>query len=217
MPSRRRIPKHYGGHGAVEPPPAPFPAGGSTWKHEIEVFVRTPTTRQQMFRVALRKCRSRPDMADDVVQEAALRAIKKWDLYRPIATMSAWIMTITTNVALDLMKKEDRRQRHEQQLSDLTPTHAMLDHMSHGDVIRALHMSRDEYDLVQADKKEVKERASAENVTEGAIRKRKERKIKEYRARLYELGYMPTVQRCGPRRESQGSGPRRSPTELRRT
>src|SRR5262249_33575888 len=47
--------------------------------------------------------------AEDVVQEAFLRAFKSLHMYDSRATFSTWLHRITANCALDLVRKRNRR------------------------------------------------------------------------------------------------------------
>lgn len=48
-------------------------------------------------------------LADDVVQEAALIALEKYDVYEPGTNFAAWMGQVVRNVALNHLRKETRR------------------------------------------------------------------------------------------------------------
>ena len=62
-----------------------------------------------LFHTALRICRNQ-QTAEDIVQEAFLRAYRKIHKYDSRAGFGTWIYRITVNCALDHMRKETRRQ-----------------------------------------------------------------------------------------------------------
>ena len=49
------------------------------------------------------------ETAEDITQEAFLRAFKAKDSYRPIAKFSTWIYTIVTNLCYDELRKHRRQ------------------------------------------------------------------------------------------------------------
>ena len=57
----------------------------------------------------LRRLVGRPDVAEDLMQETLLRAVRSLATYRPEGKFRAWIFCIAVNLARDWM----RRQRHE--------------------------------------------------------------------------------------------------------
>jgi RNA polymerase sigma-70 factor (ECF subfamily) len=61
-----------------------------------------------LFRVAFRITGNVPD-AEDVVQEAFLRAFRSLHLYDSRATFSTWMHRIAANCALDMVRKRNRR------------------------------------------------------------------------------------------------------------
>jgi RNA polymerase sigma-70 factor (ECF subfamily) len=61
-----------------------------------------------LFRVAFRITGNVTD-AEDVVQEAFLRAFKSLHLYDSRATFSTWMHRIAANCALDMVRKRNRR------------------------------------------------------------------------------------------------------------
>jgi RNA polymerase sigma-70 factor (ECF subfamily) len=61
-----------------------------------------------LFRVAFRITGNVPD-AEDVVQEAFLRAFRSLHLYDSRATFSTWVHRIAANCALDMVRKRNRR------------------------------------------------------------------------------------------------------------
>jgi RNA polymerase sigma-70 factor, ECF subfamily len=61
-----------------------------------------------VFRLAFRITGNETD-AEDVVQDAFLRAFRSLHLYDSRATFSTWLHRITANCALDLVRKRNRR------------------------------------------------------------------------------------------------------------
>lgn len=59
------------------------------------------------YTLALRLCR-RPDLAEDVVQEAFLKAMEKLSSYRGEAPFGAWLKRLVANSAIDRLRAERR-------------------------------------------------------------------------------------------------------------
>lgn len=66
---------------------------------------------QPLFRVAYRMTGNQHD-ADDVVQEAFLRAYRQIDTFEERANFGTWLHRITINCALDLLRARGRLDRH---------------------------------------------------------------------------------------------------------
>src|SRR5881397_3090213 len=62
----------------------------------------------QLYRVALRLSGSQ-QAAEELVQEAYLRAFRGWRGYRPGTNLAAWLATILRNAFLDEARKQSRR------------------------------------------------------------------------------------------------------------
>lgn len=62
-----------------------------------------------MFKTAFRLTGNEAD-ADDLVQEAFLRAYRKLDRFDGRSQFSTWLYRITVNCGMDLMRKKSRRQ-----------------------------------------------------------------------------------------------------------
>jgi RNA polymerase sigma-70 factor (ECF subfamily) len=62
----------------------------------------------QLYRVALRLSGSQ-QTAEELVQEAYLRAFRGWRGYRPGTNLAAWLATILRNAFLDEARKQSRR------------------------------------------------------------------------------------------------------------
>ncbi len=67
---------------------------------------------ERLFRTAYRLVGSEED-ADDVVQEAFLKAYRSLDRFDGRSRFGTWIYRITVNCAMDLMRKRWRRERRE--------------------------------------------------------------------------------------------------------
>src|SRR4030095_13753285 len=69
----------------------------------------------------LARCLARdPVLADDLVQECLLRAIKRFDTWQPGTNLRAWLMTILRNVFLTEFRRA-RRFRQAIELDEITP------------------------------------------------------------------------------------------------
>jgi RNA polymerase sigma-70 factor, ECF subfamily len=66
----------------------------------------------QLYRIALRLSGSQ-QTAEELVQEAYLRAFRGWRGYRPGSNLAAWLATILRNVFLDEARKQSRRPAQE--------------------------------------------------------------------------------------------------------
>jgi len=66
----------------------------------------------QLYRVALRLSGSQ-QAAEELVQEAYLRAFRGWRGYRPGTNLAAWLATILRNAFLDEARKQSRRPTQE--------------------------------------------------------------------------------------------------------
>jgi RNA polymerase sigma-70 factor (ECF subfamily) len=78
---------------------------------ENDVYaIREITTRnnQRLFRAAWSVLRNHAD-AEDVVQEAYLKAFRALHLYEGISSLSTWLTRIAVNAALDRKRAADRR------------------------------------------------------------------------------------------------------------
>ncbi len=70
------------------------------------------THADQLYRIALRLTGSSP-AAEDLVQEAYLRAFRSWRSFTPGTNLAAWLATILRNVNLDAVRKQSRRPQQE--------------------------------------------------------------------------------------------------------
>jgi RNA polymerase sigma-70 factor (ECF subfamily) len=70
------------------------------------------THADQLYRIALRLTGS-PTAAEDLVQEAYLRAFRSWRSFTPGTNLAAWLATILRNVNLDAVRKQSRRPSQE--------------------------------------------------------------------------------------------------------
>jgi RNA polymerase sigma-70 factor, ECF subfamily len=85
---------------------------------------------EHLYRIALRLTGS-PQAAEDLVQEAYLRAFRAWRTYRPGTNLAAWLATILRNAFLDEARKQNRR-----------PASESLD--EHGDYYLYNQLTRDQ-------------------------------------------------------------------------
>ncbi len=102
-----------------------------------------------LYHVALRLTRNRAE-AEDVVQEAFLRAFRSFDRFNPGTNCRAWLFTILRNVFLNRVRSKGREVLEAEmggpdQLEmatdtqvDRNPEEQFLQTMLHGDVDRAL-------------------------------------------------------------------------------
>jgi RNA polymerase sigma-70 factor (ECF subfamily) len=72
---------------------------------------------RKVFRLAYRMTRNEHD-AEDVVQEAFLRAYRRLKQFESRSSFGTWIFRIAVNAALDLTRKLGRYERVEQQMPE---------------------------------------------------------------------------------------------------
>ncbi|MGH7323508.1 MAG: sigma-70 family RNA polymerase sigma factor [Candidatus Rokuibacteriota bacterium] len=103
-----------------------------------------------LYQVALRMTRNRAE-AEDVVQEAFLRAFRSFDRFNPGTNCRAWLFTILRNVFLNRVRRHGREvleadvgdlvtaeAASEGRLVSGNPEEELLQTVLHGDVDRAL-------------------------------------------------------------------------------
>jgi RNA polymerase sigma-70 factor (ECF subfamily) len=102
-----------------------------------------------LYHVALRLTRNRAE-AEDVVQEAFLRAFRSFDRFNPGTNCRAWLFTILRNVFLNRVRSQGREilegelgsldlvETATDTQADRNPEEQFLQTMLHGDVDRAL-------------------------------------------------------------------------------
>ena len=108
------------------------------------------THADQLYRIALRLSGS-PQTAEELVQEAYVRAFRGWRGYRPGSNLAAWLATILRNVFLDEARKQSRRPAQESfedtseyylynhlTESGSEPQEAVLNKLSGGAIVDAL-------------------------------------------------------------------------------
>ena len=90
---------------------------------------------QRIFRTAYRLTGSEEN-AEDVVQEAFLRAYRKLHLFDGRAQFGTWLHRITVNCAMDMMRKEGRRSQRET-IEERVELEAMVNGDPHPDRVAA--------------------------------------------------------------------------------
>ncbi len=121
------------------------PGGGGSKEFERVALVHL----DGLYHIALRLTRNRAE-AEDVVQEAFLRAFRSFDRFNPGTNCRAWLFTILRNVFLNRVRSKGREVLEAEmggpdQLEmatdtqvDRNPEEQFLQTMLHGDVDRAL-------------------------------------------------------------------------------
>lgn len=69
----------------------------------------------RMYRVALRVV-AQADLAQDVVQEACVRALQKIDTFQGRSSLATWLHRITVNCASDALRSDARRREGHRKL-----------------------------------------------------------------------------------------------------
>ena len=72
-----------------------------------------------IFKVARLYTRSEADF-EDLVQDISIQIWRSLDNYKPSYTLSTWLYRIALNVSIDRLRREERRQRH-QELLEVQP------------------------------------------------------------------------------------------------
>jgi RNA polymerase sigma-70 factor, ECF subfamily len=133
--------KSPGGHLIV---PGPGATTGSEFENTALVHLDT------LYRTALRLTRSRVE-AEDIVQEAVLRAFRSFHRFNPGTNCRAWLLTIVRNVFLNRLRTDHHQVLEgdatawgaDQSATSLgwvhdNPEEAFFQTVVHGDVDRAL-------------------------------------------------------------------------------
>jgi RNA polymerase sigma-70 factor (ECF subfamily) len=76
-----------------------------TWQREFEEVALVH--RERLYRLALGLCRNRTD-AEDLVQEALLRAFRRFDRFTPGTNCLAWLATILRNIFINQVTRQGR-------------------------------------------------------------------------------------------------------------
>ena len=66
-------------------------------------------------------------MAEDVVQDTFIKALKSWSFNGMPANPEAWLHTVARNRAIDLLRSDKRKQNHLEKSSDFTTTETEID------------------------------------------------------------------------------------------
>ncbi len=85
------------------------PAGKMTNKERIQIFEKEALPHMDsLYRTALRLTRNEKD-AEDLIQEAMLRAFKSFHQFTPGTNCKAWLFKIMTNLHINNYQKKSRR------------------------------------------------------------------------------------------------------------
>ena len=87
--------------------------------------------------------------AEDAFQETFLRALRAYPRLEHGNHLRAWVLTIAGRVAIDVLRKKEPPQLHEEAHSDERPAYAQLEHLADGlpPTERAAVVLRYGYDL----------------------------------------------------------------------
>ncbi len=103
-----------------------------------------------MFALAFRMT-GEQGAADDIVQDAFVKAFKKLASFNQQSSFRTWLHRITVNTAMDYLRKEQRRRRHEDQESDAA-LQAAVSHCPAEQRDIALHTQRALNDLTELER-----------------------------------------------------------------
>jgi RNA polymerase sigma-70 factor, ECF subfamily len=196
-------------HSAPPPPPTPPtpPVPDADQKRasfEREALVHLDT----MYRVALRLIGNAAD-AEDLVQEAMLRAYRSWEQYTPGTNARGWLLTILRNLFINEYR---RRTRHPEtvdvdtiepyavfpEIQDEDPQATFFDRIVDDEVLRAMdelpQVFREVVMLSDVEGLSYEEIAKVLDVPVGTVKSRLFRGRRLLQTRLYEyavsMGYI---------------------------
>ena len=188
---------------APAPSPPPPPADEKRASFEREALVHLDA----MYRVALRLT-ANPADAEDLVQDAMLRAYRSWDRFTLGTNAKAWLLTILRNLFIN----EYRRRRRHPETVDLDtiepfavfekgqedPQGAFFDRIVDEEVLRAMdalpEVFREAVSLSDVEGLSYEEIAKVLDVPVGTVKSRLYRGRHMLQAKLYEyavsMGYI---------------------------
>ncbi len=161
-----------------------------------------------VYRVALRLAGDE-SLAEDIAQEAMLKAFRSWRQYRPGTNVRAWLLTIVRHTFINQYRKAGRRGTqvdvHEiepytvfRELQDVDPEGSLFDRFVDDEVLQAIDELPDEFreTLVLSDMEGLAyaEIAEVTGVPVGTVKSRLFRARQALQRRLYdyagEMGYI---------------------------
>jgi len=161
-----------------------------------------------MYRVALRLT-SDPSRAEDVVQDAILKALRSWHQYQPGTNLRAWLLTILRNTFINDYRREKTRGptvdlsdaenfRLFDEVGERDPEGRFFDQIIDDEVLRAIDQLPEEFreTLVLSDVEGLpyQEISTITSVPVGTVKSRLFRARRALQSRLYdyavEMGYI---------------------------
>ncbi|UCF41658.1 MAG: sigma-70 family RNA polymerase sigma factor [Gemmatimonadota bacterium] len=161
-----------------------------------------------VYRVALRLVRD-DALAEDIAQEAMLKAYRSWSQYRPGTNVRAWLLTIVRHTFINQYRKAKRRggevDVHEiephtvfKELQDVDPAGSFFDRIVDDEVLHAIDALPEEFreTLVLSDMEGLSyaEIADVTEVPVGTVKSRLFRARQALQRQLYdyavEMGYI---------------------------
>jgi RNA polymerase sigma-70 factor, ECF subfamily len=140
-----------------------------------------------LYSFALKLARSHED-AEDLVSDTFLRALERWEQYRPGTNIRAWLFTILYHVFVSRRRRVDAREAHtvdaanqeavsyEEPVGDLDPETRYFDSFFDDEITRAIAALPEEYRsaVVLSDIHELRyaEIAGVLGVPEGTVKSR---------------------------------------------
>jgi RNA polymerase sigma-70 factor, ECF subfamily len=143
-----------------------------------------------LFRTALRMCRGHEPEAEDLLQDAVLRALASYDQLREASAARAWLFTILTRTHLNRVRAARRRAEaldsdlhegaFEEALAEWVPSRSPAEEVETRELAKQLTRALDELQielrrvvwLVDVEGFTQREAASMEQVPEGTIASR---------------------------------------------
>ncbi|MSR06084.1 MAG: sigma-70 family RNA polymerase sigma factor [Gemmatimonadetes bacterium] len=161
-----------------------------------------------LYRVALRLT-SDPSRAEDLVQDAMLKALRSWEQYQPGTNLRAWLLTILRNTFINDYRREKARGptvdladaetfRLFDEVGDRDPEGRFFDQIVDDEVLRAIDQLPEEFreTLVLSDVEGLpyQEISTITKVPVGTVKSRLFRARRALQSKLYdyavEMGYI---------------------------
>ncbi len=158
-----------------------------TRKHDEDAFAEIVRRHLDLvFSAALRQVRS-PQVAQEIAQSVFTKLVHQADRLAPDTILTAWLYQVTHHTAVDIIRREVRRQLREQVALELTAMNATSDDWAHiGPLLDDAMLALDDIDRTAVllrffENKSLREVGLALGTNEDAARKRVSRAVERLR------------------------------------